>query len=319
MSPRPDPGISVRPAVPGDLPRCAEIWRLGLDGYSQRVGRLPMAPPAQSFHDLMAHLLRTDGATFLVAERPSAGVVAFVSAVQRGRVWYLSMLFVVPSEQGRGLGRRLLEAVLPAPDRQLALSTATDSVQPISNALYSRFGIMPRMPILELAGRPVRPVPGLPAGVRAVPFDVLTLGGPLDATTSPGTARLAAALDAVDTTVLGYTRPVDHAFLTRTDRRAYLYETAAGEVAGYGYIAASGRIGPIAVLDETLMGPVLGHLLGAVEPRGAYAAWVPGANTAAIQLLLDAGLAYEDFPALLCWTTPYADFARYLPITLALL
>src|SRR5260370_34635770 len=32
-----------------------------------------------------------------------------VSALVRGRVWYLSMFFVLPGDQGRGLGRALLE------------------------------------------------------------------------------------------------------------------------------------------------------------------------------------------------------------------
>src|SRR5262245_20309968 len=35
-----------------------------------------------------------------------------VSALVRGRLWYLSMLFVLPSDQSRGLGRALLEPAL---------------------------------------------------------------------------------------------------------------------------------------------------------------------------------------------------------------
>jgi hypothetical protein len=75
----------------------------------------------------------------------------------------------------------------------------------------------------------------------------------------------------------------------------------------------------VAVEDEALLPGVLGHLLGAVEPAGAFSAWVPGAAGAAVTALLDAGLRLEDFPALLCWDRPFADFSRYLPITLAIL
>jgi hypothetical protein len=46
---------------------------------------------------------------------------------------------------------------------------------------------------------------------------------------------------------------------------------------------------------------------------------VPGAAGAAVTTLLDAGLRIEDFPALLCWDRPFADFSRYVPITLAVL
>jgi hypothetical protein len=36
-------------------------------------------------------------------------------------------------------------------------------------------------------------------------------------------------------------------------------------------------------------------------------------------VLLEAGLRLEDFPALVCWDRPFADFERYVPITLAVL
>ncbi len=67
------------------------------------------------------------------------------------------------------------------------------------------------------------------------------------------------------------------------------------------------------------MPAILGHLLGAVEPSGAHSAWVPGAAGGTVTALLEAGLRIEDFPALLCWNRPFADFSRYLPITLAVL
>ena len=66
------------------------------------------------------------------------------------------MLFVLPEHQGSGVGRELLARVLPA-DPEIARATATDSAQPISNALYATYGIVPRMPLLDLSGLPERP------------------------------------------------------------------------------------------------------------------------------------------------------------------
>ena len=66
--------------------------------------------------------------------------MAFVSARVRDSHWFLSMLFVLPDEQATGVGRLLLERVLPSADSGMTLATATDSAQPISNALYSRTG-----------------------------------------------------------------------------------------------------------------------------------------------------------------------------------
>ena len=30
---------------------------------------------------------------------------------------------------------------------------------------------------------------------------------------------------------------------------------------------------------------------------------------------IEAGLRFEDFPLLLCWSRPFADFGRYVPIS----
>ena len=319
MTELPD-GLVLRAVRADELPACADVWRAGLDGYGPRVGRPPMIATAGPIVALLAHLRATDPDRFLVAVRPEAGgagrIVAFVSASRREHVWFLGMLFVHPDEQERGLGRALLEAVLPSRDGPVTLATCTDAAQPISNALYARYGIVPRLPVLELVGRPDRAGPArLPEGVRAVPFELLA-AGPTD---GPGPRRLAAALDSLDRAVLGYAHPQDHAYLGETGRLGNLYEAGDGRIVGYGYVSPAGRIGPLAVEDAALLPGVLGHLLHVVEPAGAFSAWVPGAAGAAVTSLLDAGLRLEDFPALLCWDRPFADFTRYVPITLAVL
>ena len=85
-----------------------------------------------------------------------------MSACVRESHWFLSMLFVLPEEQASGIGRLLLERVLPAPGSGMTLATATDSAQPISNALYSRFGMVPRMPLLNLPAAPATRDPRRP-------------------------------------------------------------------------------------------------------------------------------------------------------------
>lgn len=316
----PPGGVSLRSARAEDLSACADVWIAGLDGYGARVGRLPMTTAPESLVPLLGHLRATDPERFLVAVRaePDGGeiIVAFASALRRADVWFLGMLFVHPGDQARGLGRTLLEAILPARDDPAHRATCTDAAQPISNALYSRYGIVPRVPILELVGRPdpARLAP-LPAGIRAVPFEILG-AGPDD---GPGARHLAAIVDALDRATLGYAHPVDHGFLATTGRLGYVYTAGDGRAVGYGYTSRVGRVGPVAVEDEALLPGILGHLLGAVEPAGAFSAWVPGAAGQAVTALLGAGLLLEDFPALLCWDRPFADFSRYVPITLAVL
>jgi GNAT superfamily N-acetyltransferase len=309
-------GIRVRPAEAADLPACARIWREGINDYLRRLSQREIPDDLAAISRLHAHLLATDPGTFLVAVRDgeprkdAEHVVGFGAAVRRDDVWFLSMLFVRPGEQGAGLGRALLERILPS-DGDFVLATATDSQQPISNALYARYGMVPRMPLLSLVGRPTDTdaFGGLPAGVEAIPFDDLAEGGHRE---------LAAAVDALDREVVGFAHPADHRFLGLEGRRGFLFR--AGErVLGYGYAAESGRVGPIAVRDEALLAPALGHVLGAVQPRGASALWVPGLADRAVVPLLRGGFRLDQFPVLVCWTRPFADFRRYVPISPGLL
>jgi GNAT superfamily N-acetyltransferase len=323
----------LRPARPDELPACAAVWRAALNDYLVRLGQREEPEDLTGVITLYTHLQRTDPDTFVVATRPDTGepggerIVAFAAATVRSKVWYLSMLFVLPEEQGLGLGRTLLERVLPAADTGFALATTTDSAQPISNALYARFGIVPRMPLIHLVGALQRPetLPPLPGSVSATAFEALAdgaggAGGSAGATgVGVGHGNLAGLINELDLELAGFEHPQDHRFLRTVDRRGFLYRSTNGTVLGYGYTSDMGRIGPVAVRDEALVTPVLGHLMQAARPRGAFALWLPGAAGNAITTLLEAGLRIEDFPLLIGWTRPFADLSRYLPISPGLL
>ena len=308
-------GTEIRLATDEDIPTCAEIWRESINDYTGRLNQPPIPDDLGRIIRLHRHLLSTDPERFAVA---AAGerIVGFAAAAMRERLWYLSMCFVRPGEQGAGIGRRLVEAILPgAPDAVLA--TATDSAQPISIGLYGRFGIVPRMALLSMTGYVTNPetLLDLPPGVVALPFEEIVAEFP-DGT---GHRAVAEAVGALDQELLGVEHPQDHRFLRVEGRHGFLYRDGSGHIQGYGYALESGRVGPVAIRDEALMGPVLGHLLRAVESRGAQAVWVPGAAGAAVETLLRAGLRFEDFPLLLGWTQPFAQFERYLPISPGLL
>lgn len=334
------PRLSIRPAVIADLADCAGVWQSSISDYMRHLNQPPAILVPEIMLPFLGHLLQTDPSRFLVAERSSPGpdgsrIVGFGSATQREHVWFLAMLFVEPSAQRVGVGRALLSRLLPrdavpgAADRETprpdgepalaaesprpgVLAVCTDSAQPISNALYARYGLVPRMPMLNLVGRPGRGVdlPVLPAGVAPLPFDGLA---------AHEAAALRDEVDAIDRLVLGYARRGDHDHFRRAGRLGYLYRGPDGEPLGYGYASALGRIGPVALLDPLLTAGVLTHLLTAVEPRGASSLWVPGANDRAMVALLRAGLRLESFPGLLGWTRPFGAFDRYLPYNLALL
>jgi GNAT superfamily N-acetyltransferase len=319
--------VTYRPPRRSELADCALIWYSAVDEYMGRLNRPLSSPYLDPLIKLLDHLLTTDPERFLVAVQPAVTgpnqgrdeLIGFSVAAQRDHVWFLSQLYVLPEQQGRGIGRALLTQILPSvppveaaeTDRRPGvLAMCTDSAQPVSNALYAGYGIVPRIPVFNLVGTPnPSALARLPAGIAAVPIDPGAAGDAASATT----------IDAIDREILGYAHQVDHAFLRAGGRTGFIYQTDAGEPVGYGYSSEAGRFGPIALLDDTLTAPVIGHLMHTVRPRGATSAWVPGANDRAMVALLRAGLRIEGFPALMCWTRPFGHFERCLPASLALL
>jgi GNAT superfamily N-acetyltransferase len=313
----------LRPATVDDLPTCAAIWRDALNDYLGRLAQPEIPDDLGPILRLYGHLQSTDPTRFVAAERSGSNGAAvidgFGAALVRDGLWFLSMLFVRPTAQGRGLGRRLLDAIGPEPGweaRGGVRATATDSVQPISNGLYASLGIVPRVPLLRLVGRAERPaaLPPLPEDIDITPFDEVTGDGD-----GLGASALDREIAALDRDGLGFERPLDHRFLAAEGRHGFLYCDRTGRPRGYGYTSESGRVGPVVVAESALLGPVVGHLVTAIEPRGAFGAWVPGSAEEAVVPLLRSGFRIDGFPVLLCWDRPFADFSRALPISPGLL
>jgi len=316
-------GLAYRPVQADELERCAGIWRESINAYIRPLGQIEIGPDTAPLIRLYGHLSGTDPERFVVGvqrdpETGSEEVVAFASALVRERLWFLSMLFVLPGVQASGVGRALLARVMPAADSGMVLGTATDSAQPISNALYSTYGIVPRVPLLNLIGLPDRPEAfgELPSGVRALSFEAAVDGGGGD---GQGHRELSDAVDALDREVLGVAHPIDHRYLRQEARHGWLYVGPDGSVLAYGYAGEAGRVGPVASRDADLVAPILGHLTREVVPRGAFAMWLPGSADRAVVAALHAGFRLEPFPVLLCWDRPFGDFSRYLPISPGLL
>jgi hypothetical protein len=302
--------MTFRPATEADLSDCNRIHREGIDGYTARLG-MPPSPPEENpgLRRLHAHTLATDPSRFLVAERPGRDgnprVVAFGSAVDRGPLWFLSMLFVEPGEQAHGVGTALLDRMVPEPLDGRVLATCTDSAQPVSNGLYASLGIVPRMPMFHLVGRPRYDAswPTFPNGVRVERIK--------DATAW----RTSTELAAFDRALLGFEHPEDHGFVLDEPRHCFAIRDGSDTLLGYGYAGDIGRLGPLAVSDPALLAPLLGQMLTNVVPRGASAIWLQGAADEALASVIRAGMRIEGFPVLIGWSRPFVDFARYVPIS----
>ena len=317
-------GIVLRRATATDLAACEDVWRDGLNDYLLPLGQMEITPDNAQLRQLHAHLLDTDPSLFWVATRTDlpdvAGgerVIAFAAASRRGPTWFLSMLFVRPGEQSRGLGRRLLDRILPSDGAVRAV--ATDPAQPMSNGLYASVGMVARVPVFNLVGRPTRPeaLQPLPKGIADVgPHAAPDGTGPERATAEPAVDL---EIDELDRETLGFDHAVDHAFLRRGGRMCFTYRDGQGRLVGYGYTSAVGRIGPVAVRPTLPLASVVADLLTTVAPRGASAIWVTGQAGPTIEMLVRAGLRIEGFPVLIGWNRPFAAFDRYIPTSPGLL
>jgi GNAT superfamily N-acetyltransferase len=292
-------GVTFRLAQAGDLPGADDVFRRALDHYLVPRGFPAVPANDDDDHPAFRHLLRHDGPRFWVADR-GGEVVAWSSALLRRDWWFLSMLFVLPDEQGKGLGRALFEHARAGTPPDGVRATCTDSLQPVSNTLYARLGLLPRQVLVELTGRPRADV-GRPRLGRLVPE-------PLD-------AAAAAGLGVIDDAVLGVDRTVDHQFyLGRGRRRGWLFRRAGRPVA-YVMTRENGWIGPMACLraadSETVTRFALAELVAAGAEEAS--AGVPAANEGAQRALWAAGLRYKETPALLLATRPFGRLDRYLP------
>ena len=335
---RPSGPVTYRPGREADLGSCLGVWRASVDDYEGRINQPPLPEETAPLRRHVAHMIATDPDRFWVAEiaRPDGAstdprLVGFAVATVRDGLWYLALLFVLPEVQGFGIGSALLDRAqagrdalaggpaVPGPDDPLdtgihTWGMATDTAQPISNGLYARRGMVPRLPVWRLAGEPHRwgAMPTLPATLEAIAFDAIAANG------HAGPRRLADAVDDIDREVIGITHQQDHEFLRRDGRSGFLVRERGGRILGYAYGAASGRIGPVAALDPELLPALLGVAIRQTPILGTVGIWVPGSADGAIRALLEAGLHFDRFPGLICWSRLELPFARYLPINLAM-
>jgi GNAT superfamily N-acetyltransferase len=261
--------VELRPTAADDLPALHGVFLDAIAGLYRPHGFEPPTPPLEVFAAQQEHLLRHDPERCVVAVERGRPV-AFAAAWLRGEDWFLASLFVSPAGQGRGAGRALLEAVWG--ETALRRRTLTDAIQPVSNALYARRGLVPATPMLALGGAPA------------------TLATPL----RPGDAR-AADLAAIDAHAYGFDRTVDHRFWAEAGERTVW--TRDGAPVAYSYAFPCGAIGPVAGVEpEAAAAALRGELARA---KGDVRVQIPGSARALVESALEAGLRLSPTPGLL--------------------
>jgi GNAT superfamily N-acetyltransferase len=298
--------MEIRAATEDELGLCFQLYLDANNGLQAERGE-PAITPADVWwwHGIVSHLRSTDPAGVVLAW-DGASPVAFGAAYRRDDVWFLSMLYVAPGRQGAGVGRSVLEYLMPPEDERRAITMATtvETIAPVSTMLYARYGIVPRAPLYWLHGLSrLEALPPLREGVEARPLE------PDDR----------AAIDDLDRALLGYARPAEHAMWTAmaSQTRAYLED---GRLAGYAYLASDGWLGPVAAAADALLPAIVREILdGFDDAVDEVTITVPGYAEVILPALLRAGMrARAGAGALYCSNGPllppsYLPFGGYLP------
>jgi GNAT superfamily N-acetyltransferase len=283
-----------------DIETLLDIFYRAMDELMRTRGREPLPRNPRLLGSLLHHLFGEDPAASFVAD-DYGQAVGFAVAHRRDDVGFLSFMFVLPDHQRRGIGRSLLRACYDALGRPSTMSTCAEADQPVATGLYASMGMAPRLPLYLLTGElEVAAFPSLPVGLEA--------------------ARLEAGdADELDAATLGYRRLRDHGRLRRDEHQGWRLAAADGNVVGYGYAHASGRLGPIATIDPDLLPALVGHLIRSIQPAGAWQIIVPGPAVTVLPLLLGSGMRIDGTPAMYCAAHAGPRFDRYLPMSFALL
>src|SRR5262245_13198062 len=225
--------LVFRPARAEELQRAEELVVRSINDLTERHGFGPMAtlrPP-----DFQLFSLKDDPEGLWVAEA-NGEIVGFALSWVCGDLWFLAELFVAPGQQGRGIGNELLartfEHATKAGATNKSLITFTFNI--VSQGLYIRHGMLPRLPIYFVSG-------GRDALMTRLQ------GEKLRSTPIEPIASHLGTLAQFDLSSLGVSREKHHRYLLNDSTMKGVFLHQGGDCIGYAYASATGHVGPLAV------------------------------------------------------------------------
>ncbi|HEY7540693.1 MAG TPA: GNAT family N-acetyltransferase [Methylomirabilota bacterium] len=287
----------IRNVRPDEL---EQVWRVHVAASNDLIVRRgrPAARPADApvASDARVGLASDPDGYFCALEDEQ--IRGMVSALVRGRVWYLSMFFVLPGSQGRGLGRALLERALAYGEARGAEIRCTwATLDPRAQARYMMAGMAPRWPIYRVDGDAAA-VARLRARAALGPRE-------RELSCDPGTAEKLTA------EVFGHDRADDLSHW-RGDGGDAVAIARGGELAAFAHRRGA-RIGPAAGRDErVLLQAVAAAAVAAASGGRGVTARVPGACASLLEALVGCGFRLGE-PTLFMASRLFGRPELYLP------
>jgi GNAT superfamily N-acetyltransferase len=286
---------TIRPATAADTSQAYDIF------YGHETADEASAPPRRAVPELYRHEIETG--RMLVAEQAGV-VVAFAAIVARSGTVFLTDFFTRPGYQSSGVGKPLLQRILPHDGTPCFASSSED---PRAVSLYIRAGMLPLFPVYSLiaAGDGLGELPG--AEIDVVP-------GRSD---DPEILRW-------DEEIGGRQRPEDYRYWARATQAVTLWFRRGTTTLGFGCVQMHNdeyvwypealTVGPVgARYPEDALACVCAAVQWARRQGPTTRIFVPAPHPA-LATLLRAGFRIHSADTFMSSTgSAFADVRRYLP------
>ena len=148
--------ITVRPAIEADADECGRICYEGFRAINERHGFNPVFPSVEVATRRMAAFIRHPSVFAVVAESGNGGggIVGFNFLSERDPVRAIGPIVIDPAVQARGIGRRLMEAVLEHARGARGIRLLQEAYNMQSFSLYASLGFDARELFVVLEGMP---------------------------------------------------------------------------------------------------------------------------------------------------------------------
>jgi ribosomal protein S18 acetylase RimI-like enzyme len=194
--------LIYRPARAEDLAAADALAVASINDLTVRHGFGPMAAASPPSFQLFS--LKDDPDGLWVAE-DGGEILGFAWSWVCGGFWLLAQLFVDPAQQGRGIGNELLKRTIEHARKAKAAHKAliTFTFNRVSQGLYMRHGLFPRMPIYFFGAARERVMQDLPQpSLQSIAID--------------GSATTLGKLAEIDSRAIGVSREKHHRYLRIT-------------------------------------------------------------------------------------------------------
>jgi len=292
--------LVFRPARAQDLERAEALVVASINDLTERHGFGSIAVSRPPNFQLFS--LKDDPDGLWVAD-DAGEILGFAWSWVCGDLWFLAQLFVSPGHQGRGIGQELIKRTLDHARKAGTANKAliTFSFNTVSQGLYIRHGLFPKMPIYNFGVARERLLGRLKgAQFRCVPLEE--------------TASQLHNLAQIDTQALGVSREKHHRYLLNNSATRGVSLYTGDDCVGYVYVSTDGHIGPLAVAQADALGTAFMTALNLAVESGSsqVSAFLPGTSDTALSIAVEHGMRIT-LPMVLMATRDIGDWTQYLP------